>query len=102
LRQWLTPQQRDQFNSAGYFDVIGCNSGRKYRIFYGVAANVQALDDGGFPTLGLCFVPVGSLPPADVMLAQKIALETSEDAALTIANRFPPGAQPAFSRPRFP
>jgi hypothetical protein len=28
--------------------------------------------------------------PGDVMLAQKIALETDERGALTLANRFPP------------
>jgi hypothetical protein len=31
--------------------------------------------------------------PGDVMLAQKIALETEELAALEVANRFPPYAR---------
>ena len=34
-----------------------------------------------------CFVPEGTLPIGDVMLAQKIALETDERAALAVANR---------------
>ena len=40
-----------------------------------------------------CFVPKGNLVPGDVMLAQKIALETDELAALELANKFPPGPQ---------
>jgi hypothetical protein len=38
--------------------------------------------------MGWCFVPEGSLVAGDVMLAQKIALETSEYAALAVARRF--------------
>jgi hypothetical protein len=34
-----------------------------------------------------CFGPVGHLPLGDVMLAQKLALETDEQAALAVANR---------------
>jgi hypothetical protein len=40
-----------------------------------------------------CFIPMGHLVPGDVMLAQKIALETEELAALEVANRFPPHAK---------
>ena len=39
--------------------------------------------------MGWCFVPLGYLVPGDVMLAQKIALETDEVAAVSVANRFP-------------
>jgi hypothetical protein len=38
--------------------------------------------------MGWCFVPEGGLVAGDVMLAQKIALETNERAALAVANRF--------------
>jgi len=38
--------------------------------------------------VGLCFVPQRSLVSGDVMLAQKIALETDEGDALTVANKF--------------
>jgi hypothetical protein len=53
--------------------------------------NVYELDDAGRPTVGLCFIPFGRLVAADVMLAQKIALETNEQGALAVANRFRPG-----------
>jgi len=36
--------------------------------------------------MGLCFAPVGPLVRGDVMLAQKIALETNDHSALAVAN----------------
>ena len=37
---------------------------------------------------GLVFRPVGRLTAGDIMLVQKIALETDEQATLAVANRF--------------
>jgi len=53
--------------------------------------NVCELDDAGLPQSGWCFVPNVHLVTGDVMLAQKIALETDERAALAVANRFDVG-----------
>jgi hypothetical protein len=103
LCEWLSPDQRVQFDTQGYFEVTGSHTGRRYRISHGSSANVRELDATGEPSLGLCFVPAGQLAPGDVMLAQKIALETSELEALAKANRFPPrlspSAQPVRQRP---
>jgi hypothetical protein len=88
LREWLSPEQKTQFDTFKSFDVIGCNSGKSYRIQYGTSANVVELDDAGRPTMGWCFVPAGNLVPGDVMLAQKIALETDERCALAVARQF--------------
>ncbi|WGD49199.1 hypothetical protein QA641_26595 [Bradyrhizobium sp. CB1650] len=90
LSEWLTPAQLAQFEQHRYFDVVGSHSGKRYRIHYGTAANVHEINDAGIATMGWCFVPSGFLVPGDVMLAQKIALETDERAALALANRFPP------------
>ena len=87
LRDWLSPCQREQFDTQGHFDVMGCDSGKKYRIHYGTAMNVREIDEAGRVKLGLCFAPKGSLVTGDVMLAQKIALETFERRALAVANR---------------
>ena len=87
LRDWLSPCQREQFDAQGHFDVIGCDSGKKYRIHYGTAMNVREIDEAGGVKLGLCFAPKGSLATGDVMLAQKIALETFERRSLVVANR---------------
>jgi hypothetical protein len=59
--------------------------------------NVHELDEAGRPQMGWCFLPKGYLVAGDVMLAQKIALETSELSALKVAQRFPPDAR-AFRR----
>ena len=90
LQQWLTPLQWKQLTTRGYFDVIGSQSGSRYRIYTGSAMNVCLLDDKGRARRGLCFVPVGDLPAGDVMLAQKLALELCEDSAITVAKEFVP------------
>ncbi|QFI77300.1 hypothetical protein F8237_24850 [Bradyrhizobium betae] len=89
LRDWLSAAQRAQFDADRCFDVTGSDSGKRYRICYGTAANIRELDRDGKEGTGWCFAPVGALVPGDVMLAQKIALETSEAAALALANRVP-------------
>ena len=90
LRAWLSPPQLEQFNAKRHFDVIGCATGRRYRIHYGTSMNVYELDDAGRLQVGRCFLPEGRLVPGDVMLAQKIALETFESRALSVAKRFAP------------
>jgi hypothetical protein len=90
LRTWLSPHQLEQFNAKAHFDVVGCATGRRYRIHYGTQANVHELDDEGGLKMGWCFVPQGRLVPGDVMLAQKIALETFEIRALSVAMKFVP------------
>jgi hypothetical protein len=90
LREWLSPEQLAQYDALKYFEVIGCHTGRRYRIYHGNGANVVELDDAAMPRTGWCFVPNDNLVVADVMLAQKIALETDERGALAAANNFKP------------
>ena len=90
LREWLSPEQLAQYDAHGYFDVTGCHSGKRYRIRYGTATNVYELDYAGHAKFGWCFVPQVYLVAGDVMLAQKIALETDERAALAVAQNFGP------------
>jgi hypothetical protein len=89
LRSWLSPQQRADFDRKGCFDVVGCDTGKRYRIRRGTSANVNEIDEYGRLGTGRCFVPLGGLAQGDVMLAQKIALETDEDRVLSVANSFP-------------
>ena len=88
LREWLSPMQRAQFDATKYFDVVGCDTGRRYRIHYGRVTNVHQIDEAGQPVRGWCFVPSGGLVAGDTMLVQKIALETNEQSTLAVANRF--------------
>ena len=67
LGEWLSPAQRAQFEQHRYFDVVGCDTGKTYRIHYGTAANVHEIDAAGNATMGWCFVPSGFLVPGDVM-----------------------------------
>jgi hypothetical protein len=90
LRQWLSPVQRAQLAESGYFEVVGGETGRQYRIYAGAATNVCEVSDKGRPKLALCFVPLGELRIGDVMLAQKMALENSEGNVLAVARRFEP------------
>jgi hypothetical protein len=90
LREWLSPAQLAQYNAKGYFDVTGCDSGKRYRINHGTSMNVHELDDVGHPRVGWCFVPNTYLVVGDVMLAQKIALETDERGAVAVAKQFTP------------
>lgn len=88
LRETLSPEQREQHEKHGYFEVVGGETGRRYRIRTGVQLNVELLDIRGRPVGELCFMPEGELPVGDVMLAQKIALELFEQDALKVANTF--------------
>jgi hypothetical protein len=90
LREWLSQEQLAQYDAHKYFEVIGCHTGKRYRIHHGSGANVTELDDAALPRTGWCFVPNDHLVAGDVMLAQKIALETDERGALAAANNFTP------------
>jgi hypothetical protein len=84
LRSWLSPEQREQC-ACGCFEVVGSDSGRRYRIYPGHAFNIEELDAQGGEARAWCFTAEG-VATGDVNLAQKIALETFERKALAIAN----------------
>jgi hypothetical protein len=86
LRAWLSPEQTQQYNSQKHFDVIGSDTGTRYRIRHGRMVNIDQLRN---KVCVWCVVPEGNLAASDCMLAQKIALETFETKALAIANQRP-------------
>jgi hypothetical protein len=88
LKNWLSPLQLRAYETQGYFEVIGNESGTVYRIHLGQQANVEQLDGFGQTVCAWCFVPEGNLVAGDVMLAQKIALETNERAAIAVAVKY--------------
>lgn len=90
LKEWLSPEQLAQYESHRYFDLIGSQSGKRYRIRYGAGMNITQIGSRGNVEAGLCFVPCEQLVAGDVMLAQKIALEKDESSALAVARRFSP------------
>ena len=86
LMEWLSPEQWAQYEMYGFFDVTGSDTGRRYRIRHGTVANVHEIDEAGQTRAGWCFVPNANLVAGDVVLAQKIALETDERGTLAVAN----------------
>ena len=94
LRENLSPAQQDQLKLFNYFEVIGGNTGKRYRIHLGHQMNVEVLDKMGNRVHTLCFMPRGYLPAGDTMLAQKLALELYETEAIQIANLVGPGITP--------
>jgi hypothetical protein len=93
LWSWLTKEQRHQFKKSHCFDVIGNATGTCYRIHKATVNNIEVIYEGK-PSGTLCVVPrpegssyAGSwMPIHDVMLAQKVALETDELETLRRAN----------------
>jgi hypothetical protein len=86
LDQNLSYAQRLQFARYNYFEVIGSDTAKRYRIGAVPAFNVAELDESGSCERLLCFGPRGGLPIGDVMLAQKMALELYETEAISVAN----------------
>ena len=86
LREHLSPAQRALFDSSGYFDVVGSQTGTRYRIRIGRISNIDVYGVDGAYVRSLCFAPSGNLPLGDVLLAQKLALEGFEPETLAVAN----------------
>lgn len=90
LREWLTPEQQEDFLTKGHFHCVGSKTKARYRITSGRTYNVYRLNGDGTDNCKMCFIP--ALPDGtmaaigDVMLAQKIMLENDEEKALNIAN----------------
>ena len=87
LKEWLSPKQRACYERFRCFDVVGSDTGTRYRIHHGTQTNIEELSHTGQRVCKWCFVPSGNLVAGDVMLAQKIALETNERGALSVAHR---------------
>ena len=85
LHDVLSPEQRAQYDRNGIFDVIGGQSGIRYRIRAGSRMNVEELGANGCSVRTLCFVPKDGVPVGDILVAQKLALELMEEEALRVA-----------------
>ena len=101
LRSWLSPEQRRQYDRRGSFEVVGSDTGKRYRIRKGDIFNVEELDDRGVQMRAWC-VTANGVPIGDINLAQKIALEAFESEVLRIADRSSgtiwPHVQPVLGR----
>jgi hypothetical protein len=84
----LTPQQRKQYKRDRNFDVIGGQSGTRYRLWHCFQQNIEELDHNGRRRWVWCFHPRETLVLGDVLLAQKTALELFEGEAIRIAHGY--------------
>lgn len=88
LKENLSPRQREQYETLGYFDVVGSKTARRYRIHHGCQLNIEQLDASGKRVRLLCFKPTALAAVGDIMLAQKLALELFEEDAIRVSERF--------------
>ena len=85
LRDMLAPEQRYFLDKMSKF-VVESELGNRYEIRRGRMQNVFQLGLDGKPTHKLCAHPADWLPDADTMLAQKLMLESDEQAFRQLAN----------------
>lgn len=86
LHRFLTREQRWELRGSRAFRVVG-QDGRTYLVTEGMAGNVRLLENGEHAAT-LCVVPkydVVTLPMYDLMLAQKILIESQTEAFLRTA-----------------
>jgi hypothetical protein len=87
LREWLSPEQRKQFDATMSFEVVGSDSGNRYSLRSGAAMEFIEVDLDGHPLADGCSLSFGRLSAGYAMLAHKIALEFEEGKALSAARR---------------
>ncbi len=83
--EWLSLKQLNSLDRHGYFDVVGSETATRHRIDLGTALNIEPMRENGRSLGSWCVVSKGDLVARDVMLAQKIALETDERGTLSVA-----------------
>jgi len=80
LLSWLSPGQREQYRSRGWFDVV-TPGGNRYRIWPWKVARLNVR------RCAYCIEATPWVPAADEMLAKKLLLETDERRFLATAHR---------------
>lgn len=81
----LSLKQRVEYLEHKHFTVHG--RGARFRIRKGRNGNIDVVNAEGILTHRLCGHPGIMVPDFDTMLAQKLALETDEDAFIKVANK---------------
>lgn len=86
LESWLSEEQLASLQERQTFEVVGGTSGRRYRLHQKYSFGIEILEGPDAGDL-LCVVPQGASALGDILLAQKIGLETNERATLQRANK---------------
>jgi hypothetical protein len=85
LESVLNPDELTAFKRDGHLIVHG-RSGRRYRLRQGRVANIDVIHRDGRILHRLCAHPDRTMPALDIMLAQKLWLETDEHEFVSRAN----------------
>jgi hypothetical protein len=85
LHQFLTREQRWDLRGSKSFTVVA-QDGRTYQITEGTCNNVRRIEADGSVRWRLCLVTKSSVPTYDLMLMQKLLLETDVETFLRTAH----------------
>ena len=85
LREVLSPEQRAQYDSKGFFEVTGGQTGMRYRIRTGSQMNVEELDRAEVRGADCASFQRVECQSGNILLAQKLALELMEEETLKVA-----------------
>lgn len=85
LEEFLDDDQKAELVAAERFHVQGLD-GHRYQIRVGQAHNVFRVDDSGQKLVEYCLITKGLLPVCDLLLTQKILLETDPETFHATAN----------------
>ena len=87
LLDCLDKEQAEEFQRRTYFHVMG-SKGTRFQVRRGRTGNVGCYKNGRLEPLKFCAHPTDHVPDYDTMLAQKLMIETDEDAFRALANRW--------------
>lgn len=102
LKRHLNEAQLQELEAFKGFHVVGAD-GRTYRIHYATHGNIFSIEDGQ-PTTNFCIVASGEtqIPVYDLMLAQKVLLESAPETFFSTANAqdVPEDVRPKIADPK--
>lgn len=90
LLEHLDENQKEEYRNVRAFKVVSADGQRVYKIREGWAGNVDLVSPEGKVLKRYCIHPDIACPVQDNMLAQKLLLETDEQAFIRIANASDP------------
>jgi hypothetical protein len=87
MLDWLTPTQQECLTKNKYFEAVGGDTKKIYRVYPGHIFNVHEMGKEEKVNIRWCFQPRDAPYLGDVMLAQKLTIEADEATLLKVANK---------------